>query len=69
MLLEWASVQVDGGGITGADVAVWPCSVNVLCKFTSFVGTLHWPTDNVDLGHFGSSFLEVLILFRAMGWT
>ena len=52
------------GGITGADVAVWPYSVSVLCMFTSFLGTLHWPTDDVDLGHFGTSFLEVLILFE-----
>ena len=34
-------VHVDGGGITGVDVAVWPYSVSVLCKFTSFLGTLH----------------------------
>ena len=33
-LLEWAWVQVDGGVIAGADVAVWPCSVSMLCKET-----------------------------------
>ena len=47
-------VQVHGGCITGADVAAW-------CTFTVFLGTLHWPTSAEDLGHFGVSFLEVLI--------
>ena len=28
-----------------------------------FLGTLHWPTGSDDLGHFGSRFLELLILF------
>ena len=31
-------------------------------KFTSFLGTLHWPTGGDDLSHFGISFLELLIL-------
>ena len=35
--------QVRGGCISGADVAAWPYSVGILCKFTSFLGTLHWP--------------------------
>ena len=50
--------------ITGLDVAVWPKSVGILCKFTAFLGSLHWPVDAVDMGHFGVSFLEVLILFE-----
>ena len=33
-------------------------------KFTSFLGTLHWPTGGDDLSHFGISFLELLILFE-----
>ena len=40
-----------------------------LVRFTSFLGTLHWPSGSVDLGHFGISFLELLNPFRAMGWT
>ena len=40
-----------------------PFCVGILCKFTSFLGTLHWPSGSVDLGHFGVSFLELLILF------
>ena len=29
-----------------------------------FLGSLHWPADSGDLGHFGISYLEVLILFE-----
>ena len=29
--------------VTGADVAALPSSVSLLCQFTSFLGTLHWP--------------------------
>ena len=34
-------IQVHGGRISGADVAAWPHSVGILCRFTSFFGTLH----------------------------
>ena len=57
-------VQVHAGHITAADIAAWPCSVGILVRFTSFRGTLHWPSDSSDLGHFGISFLELLILFE-----
>ena len=57
-------IQVHGGHIPGADVAAWPCSVGILCRFTSFLGTLPWPTGPDDIGHFGVSFLELLILFE-----
>ena len=33
-------------------------------KFTAFLGYLHWPVGAVDMGHFGVSFLEILILFE-----
>ena len=33
-------IQVHGSGITGADVAAWPCSVGILCKFSTFLSTL-----------------------------
>ena len=55
-------IQVHGGCISGADIAAWPFSVDILCKFTAFLGCLHWPVDAVDLGHFGVSSLELLIL-------
>ena len=56
--------QLHGGCISGADTAAWPKSVGILCKFTAFLGSLHWPVDAVDLWHFGVSFLELLILFE-----
>ena len=62
-------MQVHGGGITGADVAAWPYGVGILCKFTTFLGTLRWPVGSDDVGHFGVSFLELLVLFRAISWT
>ena len=46
-------------------LSAWPHSVGILCKFTAFLGTLlHWPVDAVDMGHFGVSFVESLILFE-----
>ena len=38
--------------------------VLLFCKFTAFLGTLHWPVDAVDMGHFGVCFLEILVLFE-----
>ena len=35
-----------------------------LVRFTSFLNTLHWLSGSVDLGHFGISFSELLILFE-----
>ena len=46
-------VHVDAGRISGADVAAWPYSVGILCKFTSFLGTLNWPVGSDDFGHLG----------------
>ena len=57
-------IQVNAGHITASDIAAWPYSVGILVKFTSFLNTLHWPSGSVDLGHFGFSFLELLILFE-----
>ena len=57
-------MQVHGGRISGADLAAWPYRVGILCRFTSFLGTLHWPIGSDDIGHFGESFVELLILFE-----
>ena len=57
-------VQVHAGYITSADIAAWPYSVGILVRFTSFLGTLHWPSRYADLDHFGISFLELLTLFE-----
>ena len=59
---DW--VQVHAGHITGADISAWPYSVGILVRFTSFLSHLHWPSGSVDMGHFGVSFLELLILFE-----
>ena len=57
-------IQVAAGRITGADIAAWPYSVSILIRFTSFLDTLHWPSGSDDFGHFGISFLELLVLFE-----
>ena len=57
-------VQISSGCITDADISAWAYSVGILIRFTSFLETLHWPSGSDDLGHFGISFLELLILFE-----
>ena len=57
-------IQVHCGCITGADVAAWPDSVSIFMQIHCILGTLQWPAGAEDLGHFGSSFLEVLILLE-----
>ena len=59
---DW--IQVHAGPITGADISAWPYSVGILVRFTSFLSHLRWPTGSADMGHFGISFLELLILFE-----
>ena len=59
-------VQVDAGHISSADISAWPYSVGILVRFTTFLGTLHWPSGSVDLGHFGISFFGAFYPFRAM---
>ena len=41
--------------------------MSILLRCTSFLYTLHWPSGTEDLGHFGNSFLELLIRFEQ--WT
>ena len=55
--------QVHAGAVTGVDVLVWPYRFNVQCKFTSFLGSLHWPSEIGDLGHHEASYLQLLVLF------
>ena len=62
--LSCSWVQVHAGHITEDGIAAWPYSVSILVRFTAFLGTLHWPSGSVDMGHFGVSFLEILILFE-----
>ena len=42
-------IQVDAGHITSDDISAWPYSVGILVRFTSFLGTLHWPSGSLDL--------------------
>ena len=50
--------------ITLDDVAVWPNSVNILLEFSSFLPSLHWPQGDTDLGKFGISYFELLLMFE-----
>ena len=50
--------------ITKDDVAVWPYSVDILLVFSSFLASLHWPQSAPDLGKFGISYLELLLMFE-----
>ena len=50
-------VQVQSGSISEADIAAWPYSVSLLCKFSGFLSSLHWPADAGDMGHFGGSLI------------
>ena len=50
--------------ITQEDVAVWPYSVDILLVFSSFLASLHWPQGNPDLGKFGFSYFELLLMFE-----
>ena len=55
-------IQVYGCSISGADIAAWPDSVGILCKITAVLGSSHGPVGSEDMGHFGVSFLEILII-------
>ena len=57
---EWVaglSVAIDAD-----DVAQWPYTPGLLVKWVSFLGSLHWPVEGVDLGVGGISYVELLIL-------
>ena len=45
-------------------IAVWPYSVNILLEFSSFLASLHWPQGDTDLGKFGVSYFELLLMFE-----
>ena len=50
--------------ITQGDVASWPYSVDILLVFSSFLASLHWSRDTSDLGKFGISYFELLLMFE-----
>ena len=49
---------------TQDDVAVWPYSVDILLVFSSFLASLHWPQGTPDLGKFGISYFELLLMYE-----
>ena len=42
----------------------WSYSVNILLEFTSFLASLHWPHGGGDLGKYGVSYFELLIMIE-----
>ena len=55
---------LDSLPISLEDVAAWPYSVDILLVFSSFLATLHWPQGGSDLGKFGISYFELLLMFE-----
>ena len=55
---------LDPGPITIEDVAAWPKSVDILLVFSSFLASLHWPQGVSDMGKFGISYFELLLMFE-----
>ena len=60
--ITWCTL--DSLPITQDDVASWPYSVDILLVFSSFLASLHWPQDTSDLGKFGISYFELLLMFE-----
>ena len=50
--------------ITAEDVAAWPYSADILLVFSSFLASLLWPQGVSDLGKFGISYFELLLMFE-----
>ena len=55
----WPSID-----ITVDDVSRWPFSSSCLVKLAAFLSSLTWPTEVVDLGAGGVSYVELLILYE-----
>ena len=62
--LDHNRVTFDSGPLTDIDVTLWPFSVPILVKFTSFLSTLRWPEGLNEMGKFGVSYSEILIFFE-----
>ena len=58
---DW--VTLDSGPLTDEDVSLWPFSVPMLVKFTSFLSTLRWPKGLNEMGKLGVFYLENFNLF------
>ena len=45
---EW--VHIPASAICAEDIAHWPYTPGLLVKWVAFLGTLHWPVGDLDLG-------------------
>ena len=59
---EW--VNVPAYAICAEDIVHWPYTPGLLVKWVSFLGSLHWPVGDLDLGVGGVSYVELLILYE-----
>ena len=50
--------------VTAEDICLWPCSLGILVKLVTFLGSLHWPFAGADLGPGGISYVELLVLYE-----
>ena len=57
--IQWPVIR-----ITEDDVSSWPFSPGCLVKLASFLSSLTWPGEVVDLGAGGISYVELLILYE-----
>ena len=57
-------VRVPPVAVSAEDVCLRPYSVEILMKFVTFLGSLHWPSAGNDLGPGGVSYVELLILYE-----
>ena len=62
--LDCSWCNIPSTPITQEDVAAWPYSVTILLEFTSFLASLHWPHGGGDLGKYGISYFELLIMIE-----
>ena len=54
--LGW--VVIPASAVSAADIALWPYTPGLLVEWVAFLGTLHWPVGDLDLGVGGISYLE-----------
>ena len=62
LIMNWFTL--DSGPLTDVDISLWLFSIPLLVKFTSFLSTLRSPEGLNEMGKFGVSYLELLILFE-----
>ena len=50
--------------VTDEDVGKWPYSVSILVVFTASLSTIRWQEGLNDMGKFGVSYVEILVIFE-----